>query len=154
MAKIEPDSQTGCWRWTANRDKDTYGLFKLGVTRRAHRVSYEHFVGRIPAGLVLDHLCRVRSCVNPYHLQPVTTRENLEAPGSLAPMKLNAAKTHCSRGHELAEWNRVPSAAKTGHRKCLACQRALNYRNNSKRKAELNLDKLADEYYARLQAAH
>jgi hypothetical protein len=65
-----------------------------------HRLSYQAFRGPIPDGLVLDHLCRVRACVNPWHLEPVTTRENLLRGQTLTAR--NAAKTHCHRGHPLS----------------------------------------------------
>jgi hypothetical protein len=70
-----PDS---CWPWL-NRRKDGYGMFSRDrVTQvRAHRVAYELVVGPIPAGLTLDHLCVVRHCVNPAHLEPVTAIENV-----------------------------------------------------------------------------
>jgi hypothetical protein len=73
----------GCWEWLG-ATHDGYGAFESGSrrsTRRmviAHRWSYEAVVGPIPEGLHLDHLCRVRSCVNPAHLEPVTQRENTE----------------------------------------------------------------------------
>ncbi len=95
---------TGCWEWTARKDQNGYGLFWDGNrSSRAHRVSYEMHVGKIPDGLVIDHLCRVRSCVNPAHLEPVTNRENLMRGQTLTAV--NAGKTHCPRGHEYTEEN-------------------------------------------------
>ena len=69
----------GCWIWTAATVPAGYGIIAVthGVLRRAHRLSYEFIVGPIPEGLDLDHLCRVRPCINPYHLEPVTRAENL-----------------------------------------------------------------------------
>ena len=70
-------SGDGCWLWTKSIDYGGYGrIGQRGVNARAHRVSYEHFVGPIPDGLSLDHLCRNRRCVNPDHLEPVTGSEN------------------------------------------------------------------------------
>jgi hypothetical protein len=71
----------GCWLWTAHVNPRTgYVQFRIGGRSGkmvlAHRWSYEHFVGPIPDGLQIDHLCRVRHCVNPSHLEPVTAREN------------------------------------------------------------------------------
>lgn len=68
----------GCWRWLLALDRDGYGVWHHdgGRKRAAHRVMYELVVGAIPDGLELDHLCRVRSCVNPAHLEAVTHREN------------------------------------------------------------------------------
>lgn len=72
--RLEP---SGCWLWTANTNRG-YGNFTVaGKTRKAHRISYQTFVGAIPDGLALDHLCRVRACVNPSHLEPVTWAENV-----------------------------------------------------------------------------
>lgn len=70
----------GCWEWQAARDSNGYGVFNKGEGRgldRAHRVAYELLVGAIPPGLVLDHLCRNKSCCNPGHLEPVTIGENI-----------------------------------------------------------------------------
>lgn len=63
-----------CWPWL--RSVDAYGYGKLR-NRGAHRVAYEHFIGPVPEGMQLDHVCRVRSCVNPWHLEPVTVGENI-----------------------------------------------------------------------------
>lgn len=117
LAKVEfqPD---GCWYWTASVTNGGYGRFLAGdKTRVAHRVAYEWAKGPVPAGLQLDHLCRVRHCVNPDHLEPVTARENvLRGEGSAA---FNARKTHCKRGHELAGDNMF---IKQGQRICRRCQ--------------------------------
>jgi len=68
-----------CWLWTGSRSRDGYGKFEpaTSVFYKAHRFAYETVVGPIPEGLTLDHLCRVRRCVNPDHLEPVTNQENL-----------------------------------------------------------------------------
>lgn len=66
-----------CWLWTAATEKG-YGLYRHdGRLSKAHRVVYELLVGPVPTGLDLDHLCRVRNCVNPAHLEPVTRAVNL-----------------------------------------------------------------------------
>ncbi|NEE06902.1 HNH endonuclease [Streptomyces sp. SID7499] len=115
----------GCWLWTAATFKATgYGQFREGGrgsrVRTAHRVAYELLVGSVPAGLQLDHLCRNRRCVNPAHLEPVTNRENGLRGTSFAAV--NAAKTHCVRGHAFDTDNTLTSPA-TGHRRCRACAR-------------------------------
>ena len=84
-AKIEVDEVNGCWLWTASTGKNGYGRFGLrGQVYYAHRVMFEHVKGSIPEGLQLDHYrlnndynsC-ARHCVNPDHLEPVSSRENL-----------------------------------------------------------------------------
>lgn len=105
-----------CWLWTAPCDREGYGRF---AGRNAHRVAYEALVGPVPHGLELDHLCRVRECCNPSHLEPVTHAENVRRGDS--PAALNMAKTHCIHGHEFTEAN--TRIATDGHRKCRACDR-------------------------------
>ena len=116
-----------CWLWTAKQNGKGYGKFTVGRRslgqRRdiyAHRFAYELLVGSIPDGLQLDHLCRVRNCVNPAHLEPVTPGENTRRGGP-------ASKTRCDYGHEFTPENtyRQPS---TGRRSCLKCRRLVHRR--------------------------
>jgi hypothetical protein len=96
--KIERVPESGCWVWTSATCQKGYGLFWFdGKPRKAHRVAYELYVGEITPGLVIDHVCRVRCCVNPDHLRVVTFRENTFAPNSQAPAKKNAEKTACPK---------------------------------------------------------
>lgn len=96
-------------------DPAGYGGFHVdGVRYLAHRWSYEHFVGPIPDGLELDHLCRNRGCANPAHLEPVTRRENaLRGPGS---------KTACVHGHPYTSQNTYIRPDR-GTRQCRECGR-------------------------------
>lgn len=82
-----------------------------------HRVAYVSLMGPIPEGKELDHLCRVRNCVNPWHLEPVTHRENiLRSPTH--PAAVNARKTECVRGHSLAD----AYIDYKGGRRCRVCE--------------------------------
>ena len=72
------NEETGCWEWQGFCTKKGYGHKSYkGTTVRAHRHYYEKLVGPVPDGLVLDHLCKNKKCVNPTHLEPVTNKENL-----------------------------------------------------------------------------
>ena len=75
--KIREDAETGCWLWTASLTHSRYGQVWNGTTmQRAHRLVYTLLVGDIPDHLECDHLCRVRHCVNPAHIDLVTHQEN------------------------------------------------------------------------------
>jgi hypothetical protein len=114
----------GCWIWTAETGRDGYGRTKADGRRvMAHRLVYTLLAGPIPAGLQLDHLCRVRSCVNPAHLEPVTSRENtLRSEG---PAAKNHDKDECLNGHPFDSINTYVRPDGKG-RHCKACHRARN----------------------------
>lgn len=137
-----PEPNSGCWLWIGPEASGGYGQFNEGGrSHRAHRFSYEMDVGRIPDGLVIDHLCRNRACVNPAHLEPVTTQINLLR--GVGPTAINAAKTHCNQGHELtAENTRCRFRDGDIRRECKTCQRQLNREYmlgyNRRRRAALN----------------
>ena len=95
---------TECMLFAGSVNTDGYGiLFDNGKQLRAHRVVYEHYNGEIPNGLHIDHLCRVRLCTNPDHMEAVTNVTNILR--GEAPSAQNARKTHCSEGHEFTDSN-------------------------------------------------
>lgn len=115
--------ESGCWEWTGTRISSGYGQFSVRSKRvLAHRWAYAHYIGPIPEGLSLDHLCRNRACCNPQHVEPVTHRENVHR--GKAPAAVNAARTHCKHGHPLTGSNL--QVRPDGRRACLACQKARN----------------------------
>lgn len=120
-----PDTPDGCWVWTAARTRDGYGVFRLGGRSvKAHRASYRTFVGPIPDGLTLDHVCNNPPCVNPAHLVPATVRDNIMRDGAHGACAVNARKTHCPRGHSLLDkGNLAPWQLRRGERECLTCRR-------------------------------
>lgn len=107
-----------CWLWTASLTKPGgHGKFWIGGSfTTAHRASYEILVGPIPDGRQLDHLCRVRHCVNPAHLEPVSSGENTLRGVSFAAV--NAAKDCCPSGHLYDEAN---TRIYRGRRYCRTC---------------------------------
>lgn len=117
LARIHVDAN-GCWIF---RGATTVGYGVIGRGPRSegiaytHRVAYEHFVGPIPAGLHIDHLCRVRRCCNPEHLEAVT-----QAVNNQRAMAVRQPITHCKYGHEFTPDN---TARNGRQRLCLACRR-------------------------------
>ena len=126
LATVHPEPFSGCWLWSGTIGGSGYGYISVGgragIRARAHRLAYELFVGPIPKGFDLDHLCRVRLCVNPNHLEPVTRSENLLRGEGVG--KYQAQKTHCALGHPYSEENTSHSVRDgSPRRRCLACHR-------------------------------
>jgi hypothetical protein len=120
-ARIAYEPMSGCWLWLGTSSRG-YGKLSLrGRNVWAHRFAYEAYVGPIPAGLELDHLCRQHCCVNPEHLEAVTHRENiLRGEWFVAA---HARKTHCVHGHEFNDANTYIRTEKNGlSRVCRTCR--------------------------------
>jgi len=110
-AKVEKTAS--CWLWRAHVDQFGYGQVVLnGRHLKPHRVAYELVIGLIPDGLQLDHLCRVRHCVRPTHLQPVTAKENIRRGA-------NGPKPECRKGHSLTADNSY--IQRDGRKRCRIC---------------------------------
>lgn len=123
------DKSGDCWLWTGSRSVGYGNLGIDGQTVLAHRYVYELEIGPIPDGLQIDHLCRVRHCVNPDHLETVTQRENIMR-SPISVTAINARKTHCPAGHRLRERD------SRGWRFCRECTNARWRRNYHRRRAE------------------
>lgn len=113
-----PEPNTGCWLWLKYVNEGGYGQSYLnGRLVYAHRMAWEIYRGPIPVGMQIDHVCRVRSCVNPEHLRVVTQRTNL-VENSTGLAARNIAKTHCLRGHPLSGENLLARRVGRGCRTC------------------------------------
>lgn len=141
--ELGPD---GCWLWTASQNGAGYGQYSVRwpapvsvrwkpgkpdkrgfVLVLPHRYAYVSLIGTVPEGLELDHLCRVRHCANPEHLEIVTPTQN----------KNRTRKTHCIHGHELTEENTVwffPPSQPFGIRGCIQCRRRFSTEARQRRK--------------------
>lgn len=118
---VSPEPNSGCWLWTGGIRSGGYGAFHNGHDMEpAHRFSYRIHKAEIPDSLVLDHLCRVRCCVNPDHLEPVTNLENIRR-----GVNWQKSKTHCKRGHAFTPEN--TRNERYGARRCRACKNHLAY---------------------------
>ncbi len=119
------EPNTSCWLWLGPFDAYGYGVFEMERRKyKAHRVAYEKHVGPIPEGLHIDHLCRVRSCVNPAHLEPVTLEENIYRGRAGRHWAERAA---CKQGHTYTvantRWARAATGRKAWYRICRTCLR-------------------------------
>lgn len=119
FSRVIPVTESGCWLWDGGLNTHGYGSFYFnGENVGAHRFSYELHRGAIPDGLVTDHACRVRCCVNPHHLTLKSNRENILC--GVGATALNARKTACKRGHSFSDRNTIHRP--NGGRGCRACK--------------------------------
>jgi len=136
IEKILVTQPMGCWLWNAALNQKGYAKFRddFGTKVFAHRWAYEWFREDIPEGLQIDHLCRVRHCVNPWHMEPVTNAEN-----QMRGLR-NQFTTwkHCAKGHPLSGDNL--HITPKGHRRCLECNRQQCREYYHRRKAKEKVD--------------
>ena len=154
-SKVQVNADTGCWEWTAATNPAGYGKLRMSKPRRlehAHRLAYETLVHPIRNGLHCDHLCRVRHCVNPAHIEPVTMRENLVRgkPGQEVCAALQRNKTHCPRGHAYSSEN---TSVRRGSRTCRTCAKVASRRSAAKRRSSRMYAALAASAYQFLLGA-
>ena len=127
IAESTAETSSGCWEWQLSKCRDGYGRMKVaGKTLRAARVSYTEFKGPIPEGLLVFQVCKNRACVNPDHLEVITSKESV-ARGAADPKanfaacnERRRAATHCPHGHP---WDDENTRYANGQRVCRACLR-------------------------------
>jgi hypothetical protein len=143
------EGEGGCWIWQRALLKNGYGAIKRdGYRGVAHRWYYERYVGPIPAGLEIDHLCRKRACVNPAHLEPVTREENirrgaatrltqvqadeiLASAGTYAEIgkRFGVTATHVGQIKNARSWANGRTRLRPGHRRLLTDRQVAEIRN-------------------------
>lgn len=122
------ESEAGCWLWQGSKTSAGYGSIGMArTTYYIHRLMYEALVDSIPEGLEIDHLCEVRNCCNPSHLEPVTHAENMR--------RIARRRTACNGGHPYSDGNYI---MRRGRRECLPCRRAWaqGYRERQRREGK------------------
>lgn len=132
--RVDRGGPDECWPWMLrlNRGYGEVGLVGRFYHVRPHRVAYELLVGPIPDGLVIDHLCRNRSCCNPAHLEPVTVGENIRR-----GLSGNGSKTHCLYGHPFSGDNLISFRESDGSgfgRACRICKRRRDRERSHRRR--------------------
>lgn len=137
-AKVEKTNS--CWLWHGPKTGNGYGEIEIGSRKKrvsllVHILSYQMLIGKVPCGMEIDHLCRVRHCLNPCHLEPVTHKENCLR--GLSPLAQHARQRDCIRGHSLEE-GYTDSRGQRVCRLCRAINKARYWRESrAKRKQQL-----------------
>lgn len=129
-SKYIPVTESGCWIWTDHLCRGDYAQFYInGALQMSHRVSYEIHIGPIPRNMEIDHICRVRCCVNPEHLRPLPHKDNVLCGSGLTAK--HALKTHCINGHPFSGDN-LQFKPNRNERVCRQCNkdRALAWRRS------------------------
>jgi hypothetical protein len=130
---------TPCWIWQGGHDRNGYSWVNRAEHRGcAHVMYYKRAHGPVPPGMELDHLCRVRNCVNPDHLEVLTRAENINR--GYSPPAVNKRKTHCKHGHEFTPENTYWLPSRPGQRHCRACQKRLLREYWERRRAKQSAD--------------
>lgn len=122
-----------CIAWVGMTTRHGYGWVQINHGKKvkrmmAHKFAWELTNGKVPEGLVLDHVCRNKGCVNPAHLEPVTNAENVRRGAKFI--------THCPRGHEYTPENTYYMKRNRTHRKCRACHRDQEYERRRTKKLD------------------
>jgi hypothetical protein len=156
LADVEFNGITGCWEWTKALSHDGYGritLWREGkhVYRYAHRLFYEYKRGFKDTTKGLDHLCRNRACVNPWHVAEATNQENLMAAGSRSVSKKNATKVRCDNGHPFTPENTYSVNGKW--RQCRECGRIRDRKRNPQRRRQRAMRKLQSQDHGSISAS-
>lgn len=139
-----PDDVNGepCWMWMGSKNNGGYGTASFrGKPEMVHRIMYELLKGPLEKRVVLDHLCRVRGCCNPAHLEPVSQSVNLRRgeAGKITGAR-QKAKTHCAQGHLFDDLNTYNT--KGGKRACRECSRIRHKKVNARRKLQRAASKM------------
>lgn len=127
---------SGCWLWNKSTDVNGYSQFSIrGQMMKGHRFIYEIYIGNIEDGLEIDHLCRVRHCVNPEHLEAVTHAENLRR---MPRHRTEQWQSSCKNGHPLTEGNYF-IRSDSGTKRCRIYNRIKSIRGAKRLKELLNV---------------
>ena len=150
--KYMPEPNSGCWLWIAGLFSTGYAQFYSSTLKRSttgHAFAYQQFVGDRPPGLELDHLCRVRSCVNPGHLEAVPHSVNVQRGESGIRQR---SKTHCKNGHPYDKVNTILVPCRTKNcieRRCRICSERAFAKHVAKPAIREKRLKYLKDYYRR-----